>query len=57
MTGQRFGSLVVLHVATTTTRGNARLKCRCDCGMVLSVRRSWLKNGRVQSCGDPRRHS
>lgn len=49
--GQRFSKLVVLERAENARNGQARFKCRCDCGNEVVVVGSDLKSGRTQSCG------
>lgn len=53
LTGQRFGKLVVLH-RDNTRKSKSRLvfwKCLCDCGNVVSIIGSTLRNGDSKSCG------
>ena len=49
--GQRFGRLTVLSRDGSTKCGNAKWKCQCDCGNVVSVNGAALRNGRTKSCG------
>lgn len=50
--GDRFGRWVVVAVSPSkTSRGGARLQCRCDCGTVRDVTCGTLKNGTSRSCG------
>lgn len=52
LTGQRFGSLVVLCEATRRSKSReARWKCRCDCGAEKDIRSTHLRSGAVVSCG------
>ncbi|MEE0800422.1 MAG: AP2 domain-containing protein [Gemmiger sp.] len=48
--GRRFGSLTVLNYAGKKNH-RTYWRCRCDCGNVLDVRESCLKNGHTTSCG------
>ena len=49
--GKRFGYLTVIE--KTKKRKNACIvwKCRCDCGNIVEVRGTSLKNGNTKSCG------
>lgn len=49
MSGQRFGSLVVLRGAQC--RGKTYLLCKCDCGVEKEVRIDHLRKGATTSCG------
>lgn len=52
LTGKRFGRLVVLEQDFPKHGNtNARWKCKCDCGNVVTVRSTCLRNGTSQSCG------
>lgn len=54
MTGQRFGRLTVLHRDESKPKGHghkAYWVCRCDCGNMVSVVGTNLRNGTTQSCG------
>jgi hypothetical protein len=54
--GLRFGHLVVVERATNDRQRQARWKCRCDCGKVLTaVRGTQLRAGGTRSCGCLRR--
>lgn len=50
LTGERFGMLVVEH-RDGSVRGEARWRCRCDCGTTSLVRGNVLRSGRTRSCG------
>lgn len=56
LTGQRFGSLLVLKRApdTYTKSGNLKVNwfCLCDCGKHVTVDGKSLRSGATQSCGD-----
>lgn len=50
--GQKFGRLTPLHA--TNERNNQGLilwECQCDCGNVVKLPGSYIKRGRVLSCG------
>lgn len=52
--GERFGNLVVLKRVKNIKCGNRKItayKCKCDCGKVITVRRSNLITGHTKSCG------
>lgn len=49
--GQTFSRLTVLRRADSDTKGNHFWECKCECGVVKTLRGSNLKNGQVQSCG------
>ena len=57
LTGQTFGKLTVLHEGQRITRKVTRVihvrqwVCRCQCGVVTTVRHRNLQGGRVRSCG------
>ena len=50
MTGKRFGRLIVLRRDTYPSE-EAYWVCQCDCGNVVSVRGSNLRQGVTRSCG------
>jgi hypothetical protein len=52
--GQRFGRLVGLEQFRRPT-GTLMVRCKCDCGRVLEVKRDSLLRGGTQSCGCLRR--
>ncbi len=52
--GQRFGKLTVLEKTNKRAKGgnfNYIWKCRCDCGNIVGVATSRLKNNSVKCCG------
>lgn len=51
LTGQRFGRLTVVKRAGSDGHREAMWLCKCDCGIVKSVRGRDLRNGRTVSCG------
>lgn len=48
LTGQKFNKLTVIGIAS---RNPLYWECRCDCGNIVHVRPSNLKQGQVKSCG------
>ena len=55
--GRRFGRLVVVLRAESSTSGKARWKCQCDCGGVSYVASRSLRAGVTKSCGCLRRET
>ena len=55
LSGQRFGKLTVLerdrYYISPSGAHSIMWKCKCDCGNVVSVRGSHLKEGKSKSCG------
>ena len=54
LTGQRFGSLVAIRVATKEETNNSKKRhwlCQCDCGNTTIVLTSYLTTGHTKSCG------
>lgn len=51
ISGQTFGSLLVIAYAGPDKWHNAMWSCRCDCGYVKSIRSQTLRSGRATSCG------
>lgn len=51
LSGQRFGSLVVVRSAGHRRRGVRLWACRCDCGSSSIVATSDLRSGHTTSCG------
>lgn len=51
LSGQRFGSLVVLSRAGSSRSGNARWNCLCDCGNLTRTVGTDLRLGRSKTCG------
>lgn len=55
LTGKRFNRLLVLKLDYCKKRTNGGKEyfwlCQCDCGNLISVRGSTLKNNSTQSCG------
>jgi hypothetical protein len=49
--GMKFGLLTVLKRAGSTSSGNAKWRCRCECGKCTIVIGAQLKNGNTKSCG------
>ena len=55
MTGARIGSLTVLAYAGRDRFGSVMWECECDCGAVVRVKGSILRQGR-RTCCDGRKH-
>jgi len=53
LTGQQFGSLVVVGLASS----GVRWVCKCTCGNHITVIKSRLESGRTNSCGCQRSHN
>lgn len=53
ITGQRFGSLTVLHLTKRLDikDGHSHWACRCECGKEVVVSGRYLRAGRTISCG------
>lgn len=51
LVGQRYGSLTVLEQAESSSAGQRRWVCRCDCGNLRTVLGSNLTRGTAVSCG------
>ena len=51
MTGQKFGSLLVLEATDQRKRGQVMWKCLCDCGNETYITGSDLRTGNTKSCG------
>ena len=49
--GEKYGMLTVIGQAPSTTKGQRRWVCRCDCGTVKIVMGSNLRRGTTVSCG------
>ena len=49
--GMRFGKLLVIHQAESTSNNAARWVCQCDCGNQVIVRSRSLRTGKVNNCG------
>lgn len=49
LVGRKFGRLVVLERAPSTTK--VRWLCKCDCGEIVIVKAHLLKHGHTKSCG------
>lgn len=49
--GKRFGKLVVIEELERSNRGQARYKCKCDCGNEIEVLGSNLLYDQTYSCG------
>lgn len=51
LVGQRFGRLMVVADAGTSTHGKSLWSCACDCGGAITVAAPRLMNGYTGSCG------
>ena len=51
MKGMKFGMLLVIERAENNRQNRAMWKCMCDCGKVVDVNGSYLRNGHTKSCG------
>lgn len=49
--GNKYHYLTVIDDAGADSSGHKQWKCQCDCGNILVVRGSRLRNGEKQSCG------
>lgn len=50
-TGNKYGLLTVISFDGLDNQGNAKWKCQCKCGSIISVRGYKLRNGWTKSCG------
>lgn len=57
LVGQRFGRLVVLEQGERDATKLPAWRCRCDCGVVVTVVGSCLRRGNTRSCGCLRREA
>ena len=51
ITGERFGNLTVIERDVDAVSKGAKWICKCDCGNIISVLGSHLRNGHTKSCG------
>lgn len=51
MVGKKFGRLTVLKYAGVVGRRRTMWICRCDCGSIVEVDGTHLRNGHTKSCG------
>ena len=51
LSGIKYGRLLVLEYAGKTAGHISLWKCQCDCGKMVIIRSSLLKNGHTKSCG------
>lgn len=49
--GKKCGALTVLEKADVYRKHDTRWLCRCDCGNIVRVRGSYLRNGHTKTCG------
>ena len=51
MIGKKIGRLTVIERGPNNAQGKAHWKCLCDCGKIVLVSGTNLRNGKTQSCG------
>lgn len=51
LVNHKFGRLLVLWKSKSKTSRSMIWECRCDCGRVLLVTGTHLRNGKMKSCG------
>lgn len=51
ITGQRFGRLTAVCRESNNKRGEARWRCKCDCGNEIITIQHSLRSGNTSSCG------
>ena len=51
MTGKKINRLTILERAANNSQGKAQWKCECECGNIIIVEGSSLRNGHTKSCG------
>lgn len=51
LAGQKFEKLLVLKRGANNKSGAATWDCLCDCGSLINVRATDLRNGNTKSCG------
>lgn len=51
ITGNKFNKLTVIKYSRTVGRRRTMWLCKCDCGQMVEVEGSHLKNGHTKSCG------
>lgn len=51
LTGQKFGRLLVISIASRNKWGNIEWECLCDCGTKKNVAAGNLRRGNTSSCG------
>lgn len=56
LTGKRYGRLVVMG-SVRNEDGRLMWQCQCDCGNVIEIRSTLLKNGQATNCGCVKRAS
>lgn len=54
--GNKYGKLTVIEDAGKDSTGHKIWKCRCECGNVITVRGSRLRNKEKQDCGCVKKH-
>lgn len=51
LTGMKFNKLTVIEFVGLNKNNKALWKCKCECGKIVNVISSNLKNGNTKSCG------
>lgn len=51
MKGKKFGKLTVIEYAGQKSRRRTMWKCICDCGNIVVVDGTHLRDGHTKSCG------
>ena len=51
ISGKRFGRLIAIKPVQNSKNGDAKWKCKCDCGNETNVKYQHLKSGEIKSCG------
>lgn len=51
LTSKRVGSITALNRCGTDHEKYVLWRCRCDCGVMLTVRSQYLRRGDIRSCG------
>ena len=51
LTEKKYGKLTVLSLSEKRYRNSLVWKCQCECGNIIYVPASSLKNGGTKSCG------
>lgn len=51
LTGEKFGKLTAIKIHHKNNKGCNIWECRCDCGAIVYVQATKLRNGNTQSCG------
>ena len=49
--GKKYNRLLVIEKSINDKYGNTKWKCKCDCGNIVEVIGTSLRNGSTKSCG------